>query len=121
MSHTLAWIGLSGIVLSVGALGTAIGLNVWSNNVYDEVWDRWESQVPAGSSDADRIERGRSGAYAALGLYIGGSLLGIASIVLVIVDAVRANRHVRGQQLRVGASITGEGFSLAFEMPIPSI
>lgn len=117
-AHVFAWVGIGVGVLSLGCLGTAIGLNVWSNNVYDEVYDQYGFNVPAGSSTEDRVERGRSGRNAALGLYIGGGISGALAIVFLILDAARVDPSRR--VVRVAAAPTDGGFAVSASFQLSS-
>ncbi len=110
-------LGIAASVLGLGALGAAIGLDVWSAGVYDDLHAEYQStdlQIPEGSSDADRLERGRAGVQAALGLYISGAVLTAAGVALIVADLILDYQHSRNaQRTRVALMPSRDGLSLA--------
>ena len=105
--------GIAATVLGLGALGAGIGLNVWSNTVYEEIWDDYPNrQVPEGSGAHDRIQRAESGQDASLGLYIAGAILTTAGVAAIVADLVLEYQEGR-RRARVALFPSRDGVSLA--------
>ncbi len=118
--HTLGWIGLGVGVLALGGLGAGIGLNVWTNGIYDELEASYANEIPEGSSGHDRLLQGESGVNAAIALYVVGGILGGVSALLLVLEAAGVGRQ-RIQYYPVAAIAPTEGgVSFAVSLRLPS-
>lgn len=97
ISHPLLWAGVAVAVLAAGSFGTAIGLHVWAQGIYDDLSERHppgNRYVEPGSEDADAVDLGGTLVGAALGLYITGGVLAAAATVLIAIDLTQADSGV---------------------------
>jgi hypothetical protein len=123
-SRSLLWLGVGTTVLGLGALGAGVGLNVWVNGIYDDLAAEYGNdehgwQVPAGSSDADLVEQGRTGTNASIGLYVAGGVLTAAGVALIIVDL--ALEYQSSRTPRVAVVPSRDGVTLALSLSFPGL
>jgi hypothetical protein len=114
--HTLLGFGITGLVLGLGGLGGGIGAALEAEAAAAQL-PRPPGPIMAGTPEGDALERASLFSDVALGLYIGGAVIGALGLIALIVDLAQPGAF-GGRAARGGLQLTfapaGGGLALRF-------
>jgi len=108
------WSGVGGGVLAVAVAGVGVFYVQRSNDASAELEERYpDLRIPAGSPDAEKLERARADGVTGKRLYLAAGVVTVASAACVVVDLVHRRSESRTRAPSLGLSPARGGATLS--------